>query len=99
MIKYSVILYILILTGCAAPTTKVVTQYVRTPVRFCPAPPTIQRPWLEAKNIQESDTDGDVAIKYHATIVALKHYAEELEDIIKFYKTISQQNQSRQETK
>ena len=80
-------------TGCASkPPERIVTQYVQTPVRYCPAPPEIKRPWLEVQGLQPEDEDGVVALKYHSSLVALKFYAEELEDIVQSYRDIANKN-------
>jgi hypothetical protein len=88
MAKKSLISLLLILTGCTHEVVRI--QKENVPVLYCPKPPVINRPNLAIDTITDKDTDGDVVVKYEATIKALQDYSKNLETIVDSYNKISQ---------
>jgi len=88
MVKYiSVLLGIVLLSGCSFFKTKVKIQEVYVPLLYCPAPTKIERPDLQIHNLtpEQLKSDGEVAKAYKATVRALEGYADVLEQELTHY--------------
>lgn len=86
--------FVLLLTGCAFSPPKVRTEVVNVdrPVLYCPAPDyeKIQRPKsLPTDAITPTTSDGEVAVRYKATIMVLEAYIQRLELALDGYKDTS----------
>lgn len=90
MVKITGILLLLVLCGCTS-TPKIEIKEVYKPILYCPAPPSIKKPLLALNTIKDSDSAGDVVVKYKASIRALIDYSESLELIIENYLILSKQ--------
>lgn len=90
MVKTTILIVSLTLTGCATQVPKVETKEVMVPSLFCPAPPENSRPSLPIDTISSQDDIGTVAMKYKASLRALIDYSERQEDIIQMYKILSE---------
>ena len=78
------------LTGCSWFKCGVKTeiQTVETPILYCPAPKYQPLPeTLPVDAIDDKTTDGEVVVRYKATVKLLKDHSKQLEMILDQYKT------------
>jgi hypothetical protein len=85
-----ILMSVALLTGCAGFKQ---TEFVEVskPVLACPPPPGLNRPSLAIEHLTPEDRAnyGKVAQAYKATVLQLRHYAEEMEYILDAYQGIS----------
>lgn len=90
MVKIIVLLFSMFAVACSS-APKIEVKEVYKPVFYCPAPPVVKKPQLALNTIKDSDSAGDVVVKYKASIRALIDYSESLELIIENYSKLSKQ--------
>lgn len=73
---------VLLLAGCATPTTTTVLKEVKVPVPVvqpCPAPVKPARPTLPIQKLTKDSTPDQVMSAYYLSVLVLEKYAASLE--------------------
>ena len=90
MIKQIIVIIVLVLlSGCSwfGGGIRTETQIVERPILYCPAPNYQPLPnVLPIDLITDQTSDGEVVVRYKATVKFLKDHAKQLELILEQYK-------------